>query len=98
MLNTGYFGDGFKDWYVFNESLSNAILKSCVWKLSLTSYGANVTTLKATSLGETVPLAAIESVLIGQNYKLITVTHVDTSTGRSDIFPLKKKTGPMFFN
>lgn len=61
VLNTGYFGDGFKD--------------------CLLSYGAQVTTLKAPAPGETVPLSSIESALAGQNYKLITITHVDTSTG-----------------
>ncbi|EKM75673.1 hypothetical protein AGABI1DRAFT_132065 [Agaricus bisporus var. burnettii JB137-S8] len=47
----------------------------------LTSYGAKVTTLKAPSLGEPVSLGDLESALLGQNFKLITVTHVDTSTG-----------------
>lgn len=54
---------------------------------SLTSYGAKVTTLKAPSLGESVPLGDLESALLGQNYKLITVTHVDTSTGLSPVLP-----------
>ncbi|KXN80807.1 Alanine--glyoxylate aminotransferase 1, partial [Leucoagaricus sp. SymC.cos] len=47
----------------------------------LLSYGAQVTTLNAPALGETVPLSAIEAALTAQNYKLVTVTHVDTSTG-----------------
>jgi len=50
---------------------------------SLLSYGAQITTLKASAPGETVPLSLTEAALTGQNYKLIIVTHVDTSTGES---------------
>lgn len=60
--------------------------------LSLTSYGANVTTLKA-PLGGTVPLAAIESALAKEKFKIVTVTHVDTSTGLSGAFSPNKKRG-----
>lgn len=50
---------------------------------SLLSYGAQITTLKAPAPGQTVPLSLTEAALTGQNYKLIIVTHVDTSTGES---------------
>lgn len=46
----------------------------------LKSYGANVTMISA-SIGETVLLSEIENELKNKNYKLITITHVDTSTG-----------------
>lgn len=43
-------------------------------------YGANVTILAA-KVGETVSLDTIEKTLSEKNYKLLTMTHVDTSTG-----------------
>lgn len=46
----------------------------------LKRYGANVTFVQS-EVGEVVPLDKIESELSGGNYKLMTFTHVDTSTG-----------------
>lgn len=46
----------------------------------LERYGAEATILKA-NIGEVVDLAAIEKELKTKNYKLLTFTHVDTSTG-----------------
>lgn len=46
----------------------------------LNRYGANVTLLEA-KLGETVSLNLIEEELKKKDYKLLTITHVDTSTG-----------------
>jgi len=46
----------------------------------LTTYGANVTILTA-PIGETVSLKEIENELENKKYKLLTFTHVDTSTG-----------------
>ena len=43
-------------------------------------YGANVTIL-TTEVGDTVSLNDIEKELSTKNYKLLTITHVDTSTG-----------------
>jgi alanine-glyoxylate transaminase/serine-glyoxylate transaminase/serine-pyruvate transaminase len=43
-------------------------------------YGAKVTILTA-EVGNTVPLNDIEKELSKKNYKLLTITHVDTSTG-----------------
>jgi alanine-glyoxylate transaminase/serine-glyoxylate transaminase/serine-pyruvate transaminase len=43
-------------------------------------YGANVTHLKA-SIGDRPTLQEIEKALRTDNYKMITITHVDTSTG-----------------
>jgi len=50
------------------------------YKNILTTYGANVTVLQA-EIGDTVPLETIEKELSSKNYKLLTITHVDTSTG-----------------
>jgi len=50
------------------------------FKEMLTCYGANVTIITA-PLGKTVSLADIESELKNKDYKLLTLTHVDTSTG-----------------
>ena len=47
---------------------------------SLRTYGAVVDELKA-PFGGTVPLSEIEAALKSKKYKLITFTHVDTSTG-----------------
>ncbi len=46
----------------------------------LKAHGANVDTLIA-PLGEIVPLNAIEEALKSKSYQLVTITHVDTSTG-----------------
>jgi len=54
----------------------------------LSRYGAQVTVLRA-PLGGTVPLEDVEAALQGGSYKLMTFTHVDTSTGvRVDPQPL----------
>ena len=45
-----------------------------------TTYGANVTQLKA-AIGDRPQLPEIEKALKEKKYKIITVTHVDTSTG-----------------
>lgn len=50
------------------------------FKEMLTCYGANVTIITA-PLGKTVSLEDIESELKNKDYKLLTLTHVDTSTG-----------------
>ncbi|KAF9477785.1 PLP-dependent transferase [Pholiota conissans] len=65
VLHTGYFGDGFRE--------------------CLETYGAKTTTLRA-PLGGTVPLADVERALLRSSqdrfkYKMVTITHVDTSTG-----------------
>lgn len=47
------------------------------------TYGANASQLKA-PIGRAVALSELEKQLrSGQKYKLVTVTHVDTSTGKS---------------
>jgi alanine-glyoxylate transaminase / serine-glyoxylate transaminase / serine-pyruvate transaminase len=51
-------------------------------------YGANVTQLKA-PIGSSPSLSEIEDALASKKYKLVTITHVDTSTGvRSNIKPI----------
>lgn len=46
----------------------------------LERYGARVTHVRS-SVGDRPDLAAIEAALEGDRYKLVTITHVDTSTG-----------------
>ncbi|KAK1215466.1 hypothetical protein PQX77_021900 [Marasmius sp. AFHP31] len=46
----------------------------------LGTYGANVDQIKA-QIGDAVPLPDIEKALKSKKYKVLTVTHVDTSTG-----------------
>ena len=68
VVSTGYFGDRFA-----------AILER---------YGASVTQVHAPAVGDAPPLEAVEAALksadpstgSGQGYKLMTITHVDTST------------------
>ena len=50
------------------------------YKNILATYGANVTVLQA-EIGEIVSFDKIEEELSSKNYKLVTITHVDTSTG-----------------
>ena len=47
---------------------------------SLRTYGATVDELQA-PFGGTVPLAELEAALKAKKYKIVTFTHVDTSTG-----------------
>ncbi len=47
---------------------------------SLRTYGATVDELQA-PFGGTVPLAEVEAALKAKKYKIVTFTHVDTSTG-----------------
>ena len=47
---------------------------------SLDTYGATVTQIKA-PIGGTVPLIDVETALKEKKYKILTFTHVDTSTG-----------------
>ncbi len=64
VVNTGYFGDRF-----------GAILER---------YGAEVTHVHAPAVGDTPPLGEVEAALkaggSGRGYKMMTITHVDTST------------------
>ncbi len=54
----------------------------------LSRYGASVTILRAET-GQTVPIERIESELKSESFKLITFTHVDTSTAvRVDPIPI----------
>lgn len=46
----------------------------------LERYGAEVTHVRAPSVGDAPPLEEVEAALKGGGYKLMTVTHVDTST------------------
>lgn len=50
------------------------------YKNILSTYGANVTVLQA-EIGNVVSLEEIEKELQSKQYKLVTITHVDTSTG-----------------
>lgn len=51
------------------------------FKECLETYGANVTQLKA-PIGRAVALPDVEKELrSGKKYKIVTLTHVDTSTG-----------------
>lgn len=47
----------------------------------LERYGAYVTQVRPVAVGDAPPLEAVEAALKGNTYKLMTVTHVDTSTG-----------------
>lgn len=65
VLHTGYFGDGFRE--------------------CLETYGASVDLVKS-ELGRTVKITDVENALknakgAGKPYKMVTITHVDTSTG-----------------
>ena len=46
----------------------------------LERYGATVTQVRAPTIGDAPPLEEVEAALKGDDYKLMTITHVDTST------------------
>ena len=56
-------------------------LQDAYAKSSLETYGAKVDQLK-TEVGAAVSQEAVESALRSKKYRLLTFTHVDTSTGR----------------
>jgi alanine-glyoxylate transaminase / serine-glyoxylate transaminase / serine-pyruvate transaminase len=79
VLHTGYFGDSFADWSVSNTySRPSTVLNHR--DRSLQTYGAKVDQVKA-PIGSVVPQSEIEAVLKAKKYKVLTFTHVDTSTG-----------------
>lgn len=57
-----------------------AYCDSRFWDISLETYGAQVDQLRA-DFGGTVGIAKVEQELRSKKYKIVTITHVDTSTG-----------------
>jgi len=83
VLNTGYFGDGFADWYAYTYFLrALVLLRHHIFRNSLQTYGAQVDQLRA-DFGGTVGVAQVEQALQSKKFKVVTITHVDTSTGAS---------------
>lgn len=78
VLHSGYFGDSFEDWC---ETLSFYEPAFSCYKTSLQTYGANVDQIKA-EIGAAVSQSEIEKALKSKKYKVLTFTHVDTSTGK----------------
>ncbi|KAF5369220.1 hypothetical protein D9757_010018 [Collybiopsis confluens] len=76
VLHSGYFGDSFTDWY---DNYVPSLVPALMIFSSLETYGANVDQLKA-KIGAAVSQEDIESALKSKKYKLLTFTHVDTST------------------
>lgn len=76
VLHSGYFGDSFADWY----NSPYALIDSSLIHTSLETYGAKVRQIKA-PVGAAVQVDEIKSALQEKKYKIVTVTHVDTSTG-----------------
>ena len=66
--------------YLIRKFLCPATHQSLYYTPSLDTYGATVTQIKA-PIGGTVPLIDIEKALKEKEYKILTFTHVDTSTG-----------------
>ena len=81
VLSAGYFGDGFADWYAYNlTSRVPLVVLNHVLDISLETYGAEVHLLRA-GFGGTIDVAQVERELQSKKYKIVTITHVDTSTG-----------------
>jgi hypothetical protein len=56
------------------------VILNHVLDISLQTYGAQVDQLRA-DFAETVGVAQVEQELRSKKYKIVTITHVDTSTG-----------------
>src|ERR1700677_116613 len=56
------------------------VILNHVFDISLQTYGAQVDQLRADFAG-TVGVARVEQELRSKKYKIVTITHVDTSTG-----------------
>ncbi len=79
LLNSGYFGDSFADWYVqaYFSICQNGTDVVCY---SLRAYGAEVDEIRA-DFGKSATQAELEQALkAGKKYKAVAFTHVDTST------------------
>lgn len=77
VLQSGYFGDSFTEWCA-SGLLS---MTGCSYfGHSLETYGAKVDKIKS-EIGYPVAQDEIERALKAKKYKILTVTHVDTSTG-----------------
>jgi aspartate aminotransferase-like enzyme len=63
-----------------NDGASVVVFVHSSWLPSLQTYGANIDQIKA-EIGGAVKEADIENALQAKKYKIVTVTHVDTSTG-----------------
>jgi aspartate aminotransferase-like enzyme len=63
-----------------NDGASVVVFAHSSWLSSLQTYGANVDQIKA-EIGGAVKEADIENALQAKKYKIVAVTHVDTSTG-----------------
>lgn len=84
VLNSGYFGDSFRDWYV-NILTGHRFIKferisEWLYFFSLEAYGAKVDSIIA-EFGTAVTKSELEKALKAKKYKAVTFTHVDTSTG-----------------
>lgn len=80
VLHSGYFGDSFQDWYVWYQ-YAGYISRTDTRRASLETYGAKVDQIKA-EIGAAVSQEEIEKALRAKKYKVLTFTHVDTSTGQ----------------
>ncbi len=79
VLHSGYFGGGFAAWYAFCF-VAPYRYSQVQLRASLKAYGANVTQVNA-PVGAAVNPSQLEGALRQKQYKLVTITHVDTSTG-----------------
>jgi alanine-glyoxylate transaminase/serine-glyoxylate transaminase/serine-pyruvate transaminase len=90
VLNTGYFGDSFVLFLLpqlpsfptaYLPALHTSLTTTKIYSFAdcLETYGASVTQLGA-PVGGRPSLEAIEEALKKDQYKLITITHVDTCT------------------
>jgi len=78
VLHSGYFGDSFEDW-CRHSSISLLSMFHNEFEYSLQTYGAKVDQIKAV-IGGAVSQSEIEKALHSKKYKVLTFTHVDTST------------------
>jgi alanine-glyoxylate transaminase / serine-glyoxylate transaminase / serine-pyruvate transaminase len=77
LLNSGYFGDSFADWYAHSLSFPSQYPEQYH---SLRAYGAQVDEVRA-DFGKAATQAELEHALhSGKKYKAVAFTHVDTST------------------
>lgn len=97
VLHTGYFADSFAEWCVLSLFVISTLGRDEHLFASLETYGAKVDQLKA-PIGGVATEANVEEALKQKKYKVITITHVDTSTGvLSDVksyAALAKKVSP----
>lgn len=75
IVNTGFFGDRFGEWFAWNCHLTHVTAPSCE------AYGSRVVHVRSEAVGGVPSISAILGAVKENAPQALIITHVDTSTG-----------------